>query len=682
MMAQRSFFTSAFMSMYMIAFCLMFATTVNAANSVINYTTSNGSVAVPQGYFSDGSGKRLSVISSSTSKLQFDGEIKSIGSYAFHNCSALTSLTLPNSVTNIGFFAFSNCTKLNTPIYNTTIFARLPINYNTSYTIADGIKEIASAAFRNCTSLPSVTISNSVTKIDESAFAYCTSLSSITIPNSITTIDEHAFEGCSNLKSIYVGSTPAQITASSFSHVDKTTCVLYVPKGSLAIYKSSNFWKEFQSIKEYTPSDSGASNIEYTEKVVLADGDPYTNKTQIYAALFSYSRVFSKTTWGTIVLPVALEYKDWSSKFEIAEISGVNVTLSNGKISSFSVLRKVLGENDVTTPNKPYLIRAKVANSTSKQTISKTNCIVYPAEKQTVEHINGKYSFKFTGTYTKIAAPNLYGKYFVSGGEWVACKKTSSMGPMRVYLEIDKVEDSTTSTDDTEIFTEIMKFADGDEYTGETSVNASIFSYSRKYSKTTWGTIILPIALEYDDWSSKFEIAEISGVDVTLSSSGSLSSFSVKHTVLGKGDVTTPNKPYLIRAKVANSTTAQTISKKNCVVYPADPQPIEITNGKYTFVFRGTYLKISAPNLYGYYFVSGGQWTACKTTSSMSPMRNYLEIIDNSRAWANERNDETDIDEIEEENVSIPEPVKVSSRMIGLAPGSYNINGRRIIVVK
>ncbi|MBR5715190.1 MAG: leucine-rich repeat domain-containing protein [Bacteroidales bacterium] len=681
MMVQRSFFTSAFMSMYMIAFCLMFATTVNAANSVINYTTSNGSVAVPQGYFSDASGKRLSVISSSTSKLQFDGEIKSIGSYAFHNCSALTSLTLPNSVTSIGFFAFSNCTKLNTPIYNTTIFARLPINYNTTYTIADGIKEIASAAFRNCTSLPSVTISNSVTKIDESAFAYCTSLSSITIPNNTTTIDEHAFEGCSNLKSIYVGSTPAQITASTFNHVDKSTCVLYVPKGSLAIYKSSNFWKEFQSIKEYTPSDSGESNIEYTEKVVLTDGDPYTNKTQIYAALFSYSRMFSSTKWGTIVFPVAFEYKDWSSKFEIAEISDVNVTLSNGKISSFSVQRRVLGEGEVTTPNKPYMIRAKVANSTTKQTISKTNCIVYPAENQTVEHIKGKYSFKFTGTYTRIAAPNLYGKYFSSGGEWVACKKTSSMGPMRVYLEIDKVEDSTTSIDDTEIYTAVMKFADGDEYTGKTEVNASIFSYSRKFSSTKWGSIILPVALEYDDWCSNFEIAEISDVDVTLSN-GVLSSFSVQHKVLGKGAIITPNKPYLIRAKVANSSTAQTISKKNCVVYPADPQSIEITSGSYSFIFRGTYNNIAAPNLYGYYFTSGGEWIACKTTSSMKAMRDYLEIIDNSCAWANERNNETDIDEMEEDHNLLSEPVKVSSRMIGLAPGTYNINGRLMIVVK
>ena len=254
------------------------------------------------------------------------------------------------------------------------------------------------------------------------------------------------------------------------------------------------------------------------------------------------------------------------------------------------------------------------------------------------------------------------------------------MAPMRVYLEIDKVEESSSNTE-METYTAVMKFADGDEYTGTTEVNASLFSYSRKFTSTNWGTIILPVALEYDDWSSKFEIAEFSDVDITLSN-GALSSFSVKRKVLGKGEVTTPNKPYMIRAKVANSTTAQTISKKNCVVYPAEPQSIEITNGNYTFVIRGTYTKIAAPNLYGYYYASGGEWVASKTTSSMKPMRDYLEIIDNSHAWAKERNDETGIEEIEEEIESTLEPIKVSSRMIGLAPGTYNINDRRMIVIK
>ena len=44
--------------------------------------------------------------------IEFDGKVTSIGSSAFRNCSALTSVTIPNSVTSIGSGAFRDCTDL------------------------------------------------------------------------------------------------------------------------------------------------------------------------------------------------------------------------------------------------------------------------------------------------------------------------------------------------------------------------------------------------------------------------------------------------------------------------------------------------------------------------------------------------------------------------------------------
>lgn len=687
MKANRSFFSSISKSLCMIAFCMMSWATVNAANSVISYTSCNGTIDAPQGNFYDASGNLVSLANRTTSKLQFDGVITKIGSYAFHNCEGLTSLTLPNSVTEVGYFAFSNCNTLSKPICNRTIFARLPENYRSAYTISAGIKEIASAAFRNCSNLPSITIPQSVTKIGESAFAYCTKLTTITIPSSVTLIDEHAFQSCSALKSIYVGKKPAQVAASAFNDIDKTQCVLYVPMGFKEIYGATITWREFQNIREYTPTGDDVSAIEYSGKVTLSDPQPYTNNCVTFAASFSYSRKFTTTKWETIVLPVALNHADWSSKFEIAEISGVNVTLTSaGKLSSFTVQQKVLGSGSKTTPNRPYLIRAKTASSTTAKTISKTNCVVYPAENQTIEYSYGNYRFQFKGTYSSIDAPDMDGLYYTSNGSWIVGSSTSSLNPTRVYLEISDANAASKGNDEDEDdapqYTAIMKFADGTAYTGTTQEYAAIFSYSRKFAKTTWGTIVLPVALDYADWSSKFEIAEIAGVDITTTSAGELSSFTVQHIVLGPGSTTKPNRPYLIRAKVASSTTAQTISKTNCIVYPAEDQVIEFISGNYTFLFKGTYTKITAPNLTGKYFVSGGEWVACKSTSSMSPMRVYLEITEQSSgsAKAKARNNETDIDEMQEEPE--PEPVKVSSRLIGLAPGNYNINGKRIIVTR
>ena len=61
---------------------------------------------------------------------------------------------------------------------------------------------IGSYAFDECSSLTSITIPNSVTSIDYGAFMYCTSLTSITIPNGVTSINTAAFVGCTNINTV------------------------------------------------------------------------------------------------------------------------------------------------------------------------------------------------------------------------------------------------------------------------------------------------------------------------------------------------------------------------------------------------------------------------------------------------------------------------------------------------
>ncbi len=69
---------------------------------------------------------------------EFRPESTDIGSYAFHNCSSLTSLTIPECVTSIGASAFAECTSL------------------TSITIPEGVTSIGATAFACCTSLTSL----------------------------------------------------------------------------------------------------------------------------------------------------------------------------------------------------------------------------------------------------------------------------------------------------------------------------------------------------------------------------------------------------------------------------------------------------------------------------------------------------------------------------------------------
>lgn len=160
--------------------------------------------------------------------------------------------------------------------------------------------------------------------------------------------------------------------------------------------------------------------------VNMADGEEFSNDKTMLVASFAYSRKFP-TNWGTLILPVMLNYSDWSSKFEIAEIVGVEV----GK--SIVPKRKVLGTGSQTLPNHPYLIRAKKASSAA-QTIAKKNCNIYPSIPGEVEFSVGDKKYTFKGTYNVLTTEELKGKYYSSNGSFVPA--VSKCNPMRVYLEI------------------------------------------------------------------------------------------------------------------------------------------------------------------------------------------------------------------------------------------------------
>ena len=124
--------------------------------------------------------------------------VTSIGGFAFRDCTSLTSITIGGSVTRMGFAAFERCTSL------------------TSITIPDGVTSLGFYTFSGCSSLISIAIPDSVTYIGEGTFYYCASLTSITIPDNVTSIGEEAFRDCAGLTSITIPDSVTRIGSGSF----------------------------------------------------------------------------------------------------------------------------------------------------------------------------------------------------------------------------------------------------------------------------------------------------------------------------------------------------------------------------------------------------------------------------------------------------------------------------------
>ena len=107
--------------------------------------------------------------------------VTEIEAYAFRNNTSVKSITIPSTVETIGEYAFAGCTSLEEII------------------IPASVTNIGVNAFDGCTSLKKVILPDGITVLPEYIFRGCTSLVEILNAEDLTEIGRYAFYGCTSL---------------------------------------------------------------------------------------------------------------------------------------------------------------------------------------------------------------------------------------------------------------------------------------------------------------------------------------------------------------------------------------------------------------------------------------------------------------------------------------------------
>ncbi|MFI3240001.1 MAG: leucine-rich repeat domain-containing protein [Bacteroidales bacterium] len=205
--------------------------------------------------------------------------ITSIDNNLFWECSALTSITIPDNVKTIGSRAFARCTSLSeidfgTGVSSIGVFAFTACDGLVELVIPDNVTFIDEWAFSSCANLTTVRLSSTMETISNYMFYFSSKLANVTIPEGITSIDGTSFYNCAEIKSITLPSTMSAIGANNFQGCEKivevyaknptpsmnvganfesdiyANATLYVPIGSLELYKVANDWCDFENIVE------------------------------------------------------------------------------------------------------------------------------------------------------------------------------------------------------------------------------------------------------------------------------------------------------------------------------------------------------------------------------------------------------------------------------------------------
>ena len=215
--------------------------------------------------------------------------VTKVGGFAFKDCQ-LSSVSFPESITEIdGTCLFEDCIRLNNVVlpiqmssYGWGMFMGCSSLSNLTTTCLNDAN-IDAYAFAG-TAFESFVIPDGVVSISHHALSGET-VKSVVIPNTVRTILGSAFDFCTNLESVTsLNENPTEIGEGAFDECSYSQATLYVPVGTVDLYRNTAGWNQFERIVEI-----GTVN----DKEILATGQCGDNVT--YTIYSDHSMVISGT---------------------------------------------------------------------------------------------------------------------------------------------------------------------------------------------------------------------------------------------------------------------------------------------------------------------------------------------------------------------------------------------------
>ena len=258
---------------------------------------------------------------SKVESIQIPDTIKTLGAYAFYNCTSLKNVKLSNSITSILECTFAGCTSLESIV--------IPEGVTTLEGFPDGWwngERGVYGCFENCTSLKNVVLPNTLKELWGYVFSGCTSLQEIIIPEGLEILRGGVFSYCINLEEIILPKSLLEISDSEWSdgspfyHCDSLKNIV-IPANVTEVCEIVSCASLTDIyISESVERMGKITDCPNLERITVAEGNLYYKDIQgvLYEKYYDNSLVFVPMSYPETILEVPSgveEIKSISSRY-------------------------------------------------------------------------------------------------------------------------------------------------------------------------------------------------------------------------------------------------------------------------------------------------------------------------------------------------------------------------------